>query len=89
MKYLIADNLSSLTESQLEVMLEALPVWRRNRVLRFKHFKGRAQSTQAFVLLQQLMVEEYGISSIPEFTYNAIVQCFLLNIHIKTPSGGS
>lgn len=70
MKYLIADNLSSLTESQLEVMLEALPVWRRNRVLRFKHFKGRAQSTQVFLLLQQLMVEEYGISSIPEFTYN-------------------
>ena len=24
-----------------------------------------------------------------QFTYNAIVQCFLLNIHIKTPSGGS
>lgn len=70
MKCLITDNISSLTESQLEAMLEELPVWRMKRVMRFKHFKSKVQSAQAFLLLKRLLLEEYGISSIPEFTYN-------------------
>ena len=63
----IKDNLSSITSQELEEALAALPDWRREKALRFKHEQGRKECAFAYLLLCQALKETYGIAQHPTF----------------------
>lgn len=54
----IIDNLDDFSESRLAEIIEGLPQWRRDVVMRYKYKNGKKESALAFHLLQQMLVEE-------------------------------
>ncbi|MCH5175825.1 MAG: 4'-phosphopantetheinyl transferase superfamily protein [Prevotellaceae bacterium] len=69
MKHAVLDNLDTVTSEELEAALALLPQWRREQALRFKHEQGRKECTFSYLLLCQLLKEEYAIEEQPEFIY--------------------
>lgn len=47
-----------------------LPQWRKEKTLRYKKMDDRKRCVLAFVLLQDALRKEYGITEVPEFVYN-------------------
>ena len=66
-KVYIKDQLSSITDEELEQALASLPEWRREKALRFKHRQGRIECTFSYLLLCQALRETYGITEQPSF----------------------
>ncbi|MCF0199206.1 MAG: 4'-phosphopantetheinyl transferase superfamily protein [Bacteroidaceae bacterium] len=52
-----------------EQAIAALPAWRREQCLRFRHEAGRLQCLLSYQLLCSILREEYGIAEPPQFTY--------------------
>lgn len=50
-------------------MLSALPAWRREQALRFRHLSGQRDCALSYLLLCQLLQQEYGITQQPAFVY--------------------
>lgn len=67
MRYLIDDNMTPMTEEQFKDCLSRVSAQRREKVLKYKLASGREQSLRAYMLLQQLLKEEYGITEPPVF----------------------
>ena len=67
MRYLIDDNMTPMTEEQFNDCLSRVSAQRREKVLKYKFPAGREQSLKAYMLLQQLLKEEYGITEPPVF----------------------
>lgn len=67
MRYLIDDNMTPMTEEQFNDCLSRVSAQRREKVLKYKFAAGREQSLRAYMLLQQLLKEEYGITEPPIF----------------------
>lgn len=67
MRYLIDDNMTPMTEEQFNDCLSKVSEQRREKVLRYKFASGREQSLKAYMLLQRLLKEEYGITEPPIF----------------------
>lgn len=67
MRYLIDDNMTPMTEEQFKDCLSRVSAQRREKVLKYKFASGREQSLRAYMLLQQLLKEEYGITEPPVF----------------------
>lgn len=64
----IDDTLSNITEESLQSQLSSLPLWRHEQALRYKHLSGRRECTMSYLLLQQMLKDEYGICTPPHFT---------------------
>ena len=67
--YLFKD-LGNYSDELFYAHLEKLPIWRKEKALRYKKIDDQKRSVLAFVLLQQALYEEYNITDVPEFTYN-------------------
>ena len=67
MRYLIDDNMTPMTEGQFNDCLSKVSEQRREKVLKYKFQAGREQSLRAYMLLQRLIKEEYGITEPPVF----------------------
>ena len=67
MRYLIDDNMTPMTEEQFNYCLSKVSEQRREKVLKYKFSAGREQSLRAYMLLQRLLKEEYGIIEPPVF----------------------
>lgn len=68
-KLYIKDNLESITDEELERMLDALPEWRREKAMRFKFRQGRLECALGYHLLCDALAEQYGITESPAFEY--------------------
>ena len=67
MRFLIDDNMTPMTEEQFNDCLSRVSEQRREKVLKYKFQAGREQSLKAYMLLQRLLKEEYGITEPPVF----------------------
>ena len=67
MRFLIDDNMTPMTEEQFNDCLSRVSEQRREKVLKYKFQAGREQSLKAYMLLQILLKEEYGITEPPVF----------------------
>ena len=67
MRYLIDDNMNPMAEEQFNYCLSKVSEQRREKVLKYKFQAGREQSLRAYMLLQRLLKEEYGITEPPIF----------------------
>lgn len=66
-KYLIYYIDEPLSEEQLQEMLAGVSEQRREKVLKMRFPLGRTQSLYAYVLLQRLLCDVYGITEPPVF----------------------
>ena len=64
----IKDDLDAITPEELEEAIAALPEWRREKTLRFKHEQGRKECAFSYLLLCQALREVYGITEQPQFS---------------------
>lgn len=78
----LCDTLESYSDEQYLHHLNALPTWRRAKALQYKKIDDRKRSVLAFVLLQRALREEYGMTEIPAFVYNAFGKPSLPNLSI-------
>lgn len=63
-------NITQCDAQQLNELLRALPLWRRELALRYKRLEGRRESVLAYMELCRGLKEEYGIQEpLPEFAY--------------------
>lgn len=85
--YLLRDDIASLDEQQTERLLLALPEWRREVALRYKHLAGRRESATAYLLLLETLQQLYGINEAPHFVIGPHGKPSLLefpHIHFNT-----
>jgi 4'-phosphopantetheinyl transferase len=59
--------MTTMTEEQFNDCLSRVSGQRREKVLKYKFQAGREQSLKAYLLLQKLLKEEYGITEPPVF----------------------
>ena len=64
----LRENIDAITSEELEAAIAALPEWRRQKALRFKHEQGRKECACSYLLLCQALREVYGITEQPSFT---------------------
>ena len=64
----IKDDLDAITPEELEEAIAALPEWRREKTLRFKHEQGRKECAFSYLLLCKALREVYGITEQPQFS---------------------
>ena len=60
----------TVTEPSLKIALEMLPSWRREYVCKQKNLSGRINGAFAYLLLQKLTADVFGITPAAPFTYN-------------------
>ena len=63
----LRENIDAITSEELEAAIAALPEWRRQKALRFKHEQGRKECAFSYLLLCQALREVYGITQQPSF----------------------
>lgn len=69
MKVLFFDNPDKVEENELAADLRQIPIWRREKALSYRNLDDKVQCVKAFLLLQQALGKEYGITEAPEFEY--------------------
>ncbi len=69
MRVVIDDNINAVTPEQLAAELRQLPLWRRDQALAFRFHTDRVLCTRAYLLLEKLLYEEYGLAAAPAFDY--------------------
>ena len=85
--YLLRDDIASLDGQQTERLLLALPEWRREVAMRYKHLAGRRESATAYLLLLEALQQQYGINEAPHFVIGPHGKPSLLefpHIHFNT-----
>ena len=65
----INDHISDLTPSQTEQLIIALPSWRREEALRYKHLQGRRECAVGYTELLRGLRLRFGITDMPSFGY--------------------
>ncbi len=66
----INDHIEDMGEWELEKALSALPSWRREKALRYRHQEGQLQSALAYAELCHALTLSYGILERPDFLWN-------------------
>lgn len=64
----VNDELEKYTEEDVAMLERAMPQWRKEHICKIKNAQSRRESVLAFHLLQQKLVETYGITDFC-FTY--------------------
>lgn len=65
----VRKNLADITSAELAQMIELLPDWRRQKALAYKFEQGRKECAVAYLLLCEMLRDNYGITEMPEFEY--------------------
>ncbi len=71
MRFRIFDGMEAMSEEQMETEISMLVGWRKEKALRYKFLIDRFLCAKAYLLLKQLLMEEYGIDCDPSFGYVA------------------
>ncbi len=79
MKIYLVKNIDAFDESFVEKCMTFFPKWRKEKMLRYKHLKGRIQCGLGYVLLIHALREEGVFREMPEFSYNEHNKPFLKN----------
>lgn len=69
MKFRIFDDWENLSRDRIEYELSLLPDWRREKALRYRFARDQFLCSKAYLLLKELLAEEYGLESNPIFDY--------------------
>lgn len=67
----IHDHPQDITQHELDTWLPLLPQWRRDKVSRYAFLADKVLCAKAYLLLQKLLSEHYGIHEAPEFEFVA------------------
>ncbi len=79
MKIYYVTNIDAFDEKFIDECASFFPEWRRDKMLRYKHLKGRVQNGLAYLLLIKALREEGVFNELPEFYYNEHGKPFLKN----------
>ncbi len=71
MIFKVFNDLSSFSSRELHKAMSALPEWRLHRVEKYHFEIDRKLSTIGYMLLRDILFEQYGIASLQEWEYNA------------------
>lgn len=66
----VNDHIAELSDEQTERLIAALPDWRREQALRYKHLQGRRECAAGYVELLRGLRLGFGIEGMPAFHYN-------------------
>lgn len=77
MKVYLYDHLERIDEERLDQWLPLLPEWRREVAMRYRHLAGRRESAMAYLLLQDSLRRDWGIDSVPPFSFQENGKPFL------------
>ncbi len=66
----INDHIEEMGEQELERALSTLPLWRKEKALRYRHKDGQLQSALAYTELCRALTLSYGIQVQPDFLWN-------------------
>lgn len=67
MRYAVKEDIQHISNEELSKALSLLPEWRREKALRFKFTLGQVECAFSYLMLCDLLREEYGINSQPHF----------------------
>ncbi len=73
------DHPERVTESELRLRLELLPMDRLGKAMRYRNLIDRVLCAESFLLLGKGLNETYGLSPVPEFGYEEHGKPFLLS----------
>ncbi len=62
-------NIKEFTDDDVRGLMPLLPAWRRDVALAFRHEQGRKECVLSYVLLREILREEYGMDEPLEFEY--------------------
>lgn len=69
MQVLLFNQPQLVSEQELEHDLQLLPIWRREKALKFRFLIDKVLCTKAYLLLKQGLYQGYGIKENPTFDY--------------------
>ena len=70
MKIYYVTDIDIFKEDFIEKCASFFPKWRRDKMLQYKHLKGKVQNGLAYILLIKALQEEGIFEELPEFSYN-------------------
>ena len=70
MKIYYVTNIDAFDEGFVEECASFFPEWRKDKMMRYKHLKGRVQNGLAYLLLIKALRDEGVFFEMPEFYYN-------------------
>ena len=79
MKIYYVTDIDAFDEEFIEKCESFFPKWRSDKMLRYKHLKGRVQNGLAYLLLIHALRDEGIFKEMPEFSYNEHGKPFLKN----------
>lgn len=79
MKIYYVTGIDIFNEDFIEDCASFFPGWRKDKMLQYKHLKGRVQNGLAYLLLIKALREEGIFKELPEFSYNEHGKPFLKN----------
>jgi 4'-phosphopantetheinyl transferase len=79
MKIYYVSDIDVFKEDFIEKCASFFPEWRKDKMLQYKHLKGRVQNGLAYLLLIKALQEEGIFNELPEFSYNEHGKPFLKN----------
>ena len=79
MKIYYVTNIDAFDEKFVEQCVSFFPKWRRDKMLLYKHLKGKVQNGLAYLLLVKALLDEGVLNELPIFDYNQHGKPFLKN----------
>lgn len=79
MKIYYVTDIDALDEDFVEQCVSFFPDWRSDKMLRYKHLKGKVQNGLAYLLLIKALRDEGVLNELPEFYYNEHGKPYLKN----------
>ena len=79
MKIYYVTGIDVFNEEFIEDCASFFPDWRKDKMLKYKHLKGRVKNGLAYLLLIKALREEGIFKELPEFSYNEHGKPFLKN----------
>ena len=79
MKIYYVTNIDAFDEGFVDECAAFFPEWRKDKMMRYKHLKGRVQNGLAYLLLIKALRDEGVFYEMPEFYYNEHGKPFLKN----------
>lgn len=68
-KLQIIEDLDAISAEELDEAITMLPEWRKEKALRFKFEQGRKECAFSYLLLCNMLADEFGLQEMPEFEY--------------------
>lgn len=79
MKIYLVNGINALDESFIENCSSFFPMWRKEKMMSYKHIRGKIQNGLAYLLLVHALREEGIFHEMPYFHYNEHGKPFMKN----------